>query len=224
MANTNWSNAGHFYAPQVKPVLLNCSFVVDSTNGNGLGIRSLKGPGISAVYMHTTASPASGSPNPVAGVIVVKLAQNFQRYLGGFSGAVAPVTGAALTLSAGTLVPGTPYVITSLGTTTTAANWVTVGLPLGYTAAVGSAFIAATNGAGLGNATVKAVGSSGVAEIEVVGDVNLTISGQDPSGPTGAQLILKCIDQSGALAAPLDGSVIGLSFYLSDSAVTVAGQ
>jgi type VI secretion system secreted protein VgrG len=44
------------------PVLLDCNFIVDSQNINGLGIRSLKGPGIKAVYMNSSAAPA-GSPN-----------------------------------------------------------------------------------------------------------------------------------------------------------------
>ena len=234
MANSNWSNAGHFYAPQVKPVLLNCSFVVDSTNSNGLGIRSLKGPGISAVYMNTSATPAAGNPNPAAGLIVVKLRENFQRYLGGFGGVVAPLTGSNITLSGGTLVAGNVYVITGLGTTTTAANWVTAGLPLGYTPTVGQAFIAtaaAAAGTGLGNATVKAVGTSGTYSVsEVCGDVNLTIGGQTAAGPVGAQLIFKVLGPTSTsnptpvLKAPADGSVVGLSFYLSDSSITVSGQ
>lgn len=39
-----------------KPVLLDCNFVVDPTNDNGLGISSLKGPGIASVFMNTSAS------------------------------------------------------------------------------------------------------------------------------------------------------------------------
>lgn len=50
----------------VSPVLLDCNFIVDSTNGNGLGIRSLKGPAIKDVFMHTSATPAPGNPNPSA--------------------------------------------------------------------------------------------------------------------------------------------------------------
>jgi hypothetical protein len=46
------------------PVLLDLNFVVDSTNGNGLGIRNLKGPYIQNVFMHTTATPGQGNSNP----------------------------------------------------------------------------------------------------------------------------------------------------------------
>lgn len=62
MSNRFYSNAGHFYAPHVMPVLLDCNFVVDSTNANGLGISSLKGPGIANVFMNTTAGAPAGSP------------------------------------------------------------------------------------------------------------------------------------------------------------------
>lgn len=56
MANSLGNNGGRFYSSLIRPVLLDCNFVVDATNGNSLGIRSLKGSGVRAVYMHTTAS------------------------------------------------------------------------------------------------------------------------------------------------------------------------
>ena len=43
MANRNFANS-RMYTGHVMPVLLDCNFVVDSTNGNGLGIRNLTGP------------------------------------------------------------------------------------------------------------------------------------------------------------------------------------
>src|SRR5580698_1169620 len=50
---------------------IDCNFIVDSSNGNGLGIRSLKGSGCASVYMHTSATPAAGNPNPASGYILV---------------------------------------------------------------------------------------------------------------------------------------------------------
>lgn len=45
------------YNPHNKATVLDCSFVVDSTNGNGFGIRSLKKSGrISSVFMNTSAA------------------------------------------------------------------------------------------------------------------------------------------------------------------------
>lgn len=43
--------SGHYF-----PVLIDFNFIVDSTNGNGLGLRSLKGAYVKNVFMHTTAS------------------------------------------------------------------------------------------------------------------------------------------------------------------------
>lgn len=50
------NNGGRFYDFLNKPVLVHCNFVVDSTNGNGLGIRSLKGSGVQNVFMNTSAA------------------------------------------------------------------------------------------------------------------------------------------------------------------------
>lgn len=215
---------------------IDVNFVVDSTNGNGLGIRSLKGPGystaagvpgVSNVFMHTSTTPAGGNPNPAAGLIVVQFAKNYSAYIGGYSGAVSPLTGSALTLSAGggAIVAGNAYVIVSLGTTTTAANFVTAGLPVGNVAAVGAAFIAtaaAATGTGLGNAQVQAVGVSGVMSFEIMGDANQTLN-----GTSGSQLILQCLAPtvSGSAyqtpmlpTAPANGSVIGLRFVMAFAA------
>jgi hypothetical protein len=53
----NGQNGGHFYSNITQPVKIDCNFVVDSTNGNGLGLRSLKSNGyIRNVFMHTTAA------------------------------------------------------------------------------------------------------------------------------------------------------------------------
>jgi hypothetical protein len=44
------------YQYEAYPVLVNCNFIVDVTNGNGLGIRSLKGAGVANVFMHTNSA------------------------------------------------------------------------------------------------------------------------------------------------------------------------
>lgn len=56
MANAIGNNGGRIYSFGATPVLIDCNFIVDSTNGNGLGIRQLKGQGVKAVYMATSAS------------------------------------------------------------------------------------------------------------------------------------------------------------------------
>lgn len=257
-------------------VELDSNFVVDRTNANGMGIRSLKGPGILNVFMNaapvavtTTSVFASGvnqvtvaslanlyvgqpvtdsttggnitagtkivainaaqnlltlnkvtagasavspgdtlsfqfasggtgnggfvNPNPAAGLIIVQFQDNYFRYYFGTAGFVSPTTGTNIVVTAAGahLVAGKAYVITVLGTTT-AADWVTMGLPIGMTAAVGSTFIAIATGAGTGTGQVQLTQAtgSGVNHIEPLGDPNTTLGCQLSSQNGGGQIIL----------------------------------
>ena len=234
MANRNYASAGKIYSMHVKPVLLDCNFVVDSANGNGLGIRSLKGPMIQNVFMHTSASPGLGNsnpatlnvpvlnPNPAAGTIIVQFQDNFNRSFSGCNAIVSPVSGTPLT----SVVANVAYTIVALGTAT-AAQFQAVGLPKGVTPAIGASFIASASAAIGGSAAVEvaAAAGSGVMSIETLGDPNATIA-PDPtqSQGFGAYVILQCRNNSAAIAAPADGSVISLQFLLSDSSVQVMGE
>lgn len=217
-----------FNTLHAKPVLLDCNFVVDATNGNGLGIRNLKGPGVKSVYMHTTATPATGNPNPASGTIVVQLQDNYTRSFSGFNAIVSPVSGTPIVVTAAgaALTVGVAYIIVSLGTTTT-AEWHTLGVPKGVTPAVGVSFIAAVTGVGVGSGSVEitAAAGSGVATIETVGDPNLSLNPAPQSGQGfGGQIILQCRDYAGAIVAPAAGSVISLGMYLGDSSLFLQGE
>lgn len=240
MANRNFASGGKLYSMHVKPVLLDCNFVVDSTNGNGLGIRSLKGPMIQNVFMHTSATPGAGNPppgqatplpinpNPASGTIVIQLQDNYNRSFSGFNAIVSPVSGSALKIDNSALTAGVAYIITTLGDATAAA-WHTLGVPAGVTPAVGVSFIAASVGAGSNTSTSRvmttAAAGSGVATIETVGDPNASI-GPDPTQNQGygASLILQCRDYTGAIVAPTDGTVISIAMYLGDSSVLIQGE
>ena len=213
-----------FYTPHNKATLLDCSFIVDAANGNGLGIRSLKASSrIASVYMHTSATPATGNPNPANGMIIVNLQDNYNTYLGGFSGVVAPVSGTPILVASAGVVNHTAYVIVSLGTTTT-AGWQSLGLPVGITPAVGVWFVATatTTSAGTGAVEVIKTTGSGIDHIEVFGDANLMNS----SAPTvlgvggGMSILCACFNQN-AVTAPADGTVIGMSFYMNNSSTGV---
>lgn len=208
MANRRYSSQFRFSFRHF-PVSLDCNFVVDSTNGNGLGERSLKTQGISAVYMHTTSTPAAGSPNPAPGYIYVQFSDGYNSYIDGFSGQVSPLSGTPI--SSG-LTIGNPYVIVSLGAST-AAQWSAAGLPAGQVAAVGQAFIAAATTVAGGGA-VEASLVSGIDHIEVIGDPNTTLRSNLPG--QGGYMILQCL-AAGVVTAPANGTVIGLDFQLSNS-------
>lgn len=225
MANRNFSNVGKIYAMHTMPVQIDCKFIVDSTNA--LGIRSLKGPTVQAVYMHTSATPASGNPNPAAGTIVVQLQDNYNQYLMGSSQIGSPASGSDIKIDNSAMTAGVAYVITTVGNAT-AAKWAAIGVPPGVTPAVGVSFIALSNG-GAGNTLtsrvqIEAATGSGIAAIELVGSPSQSVSPNRLVQSYGAQFILQCHDYAGALAAPADGSVIHLSFYLSNSSVTVQGE
>lgn len=237
MANRNWASGGKVYSMHVSPVLIDCNFIVDSTNGNGLGIRALKGPAVQNVFMHTSSTPGAGNsnpatpnqvivnPNPASGTIVIQLQDGYNRSFSGFRSIVSPLSGSSLLVASAGLTVGVAYVITILGTTTTAA-WHALGVPAGVTPAVGVAFIAAaTSALGTGAVQITAAVGSSVAAIESVGNSNLSIA-PVPSANQGygAQFILQCRDYAGALVAPANGSVISLSFYLSNSSIEVQGE
>lgn len=115
LGNTQGNNGGRMYSFGMQPSLVDCSFIVDSTNG--LGVSSFKGQGVQNVYMHTSGSPSAGNPNPLAGYALLRLSGNYNRLLGKFHAMVDPVTGSAINIdsTSAALVVGTPYIISSVG-------------------------------------------------------------------------------------------------------------
>lgn len=122
-SNSLGNNGGRFYSTLVRPVLIDCNFVVDSANSNGLGIRALKGAGVKDVFMYTSASAGRGNSgllNPMAqtasqGYALIQLQNNYARYCGGFQGFSSPLTGSNLAINATALTVGVPYIITAVG-------------------------------------------------------------------------------------------------------------
>jgi hypothetical protein len=195
--------------------------------------------------MRTSATPGAGNtnpatpgiavtnPNPAAGTIIVQLQDVFNRLLTSSYSIVSPL-GSNLKVDASdaALTAGVAYVITILGDAT-AADWLALGVPAGVTPVVGVAFIAKVTGSGTASVTrvaPTAAAGSGMLQIEGVGDANQSIS-PAPGAAQGfaAQIIMQCRNASGssaasAIAAPADGTMISLSFLLSNSSVLIAGE
>jgi hypothetical protein len=118
-SNALGNSGGRLYSFGSQPVLIDCSFTVTPTNG--LGVTNLKGQGVNNVFMHTSTTPASHNgylnPNPGVGYALVQLKSNYNRYLGGFSAGVAPLTGSEIQIDSNTagLTAGVPYVVTTVG-------------------------------------------------------------------------------------------------------------
>lgn len=227
-------NGKSYYTNVCGPRVVHCNFIVDSTNGNGLGIRSLKSNGfIRNVFMHTTQTPGANdgatNPNPASGLILVQFKNNFNYYLGGFSGFVSPVTG-SVKIDNSALTAGVAYIISTLGNAT-AAKWLAIGVPAGVTPAVGVSFIALTNG-GAGNTLTSRVSTasvSGITQFEVVGDPNTSIANSSIASNGGAYVLVQTLGATNSSTttliptAPVDGSVAGMTFYFDGSSVSVDG-
>lgn len=233
MANRSWSNAGHFYAPHVMPILLDCNFTVAAADSAGLGLTGLKGPGVAAVYMHTSTTPAAGNPNPASGYFIVQLQDNYYKYFTGLMGLITPASGTPILVASAGVVANTTYVITVVGTTTT-AGWQSLGVPVGVTPAVGVAFvaIATTTAAGTGAVQVPHVNGTGVTQIEMIGIPGTTLSTTSANGtPVASPYIMgRFIGPTNSstttpiAVAPRDGSIVSLVLYLGNSSVIVQGE
>lgn len=229
MANRNYASGGKIYSMRVKPVLVDCSFIVNATDTGGLGITSLKGPLVQAVYMHTSATPSALNPNPASGTIIIQLQDNYNVTLVPEMHAIQSSLGTPLLIDASSaaLTAGVAYVITTVGNAT-AAQWLALGVPSGVTPAVGVSFIALVTGSGASSTArvaPTAAAGSGVASIEVVGDPNTSIA-PNPSSTQGfgAQIILQCRDYAGAIVAPTNLTKISIAMYLNDSSVLTSSN
>lgn len=202
--------------------LLWCNFIVDHSNGNGLGIRSLKGQGVANVFMHTSATAAANNPNPAVGGIVVELAAAYLGYVNGSYGFGSPISGTPINVTSG-LTQFQLYVIISVGTTTP-AQWLALGLAANVVPAVGACFVAATASAGSGTGVVEALASTGsnVSGLELAGDPNQTCNVS-----SGALIYCQTFGatSSGSTVkipvAPVDNTVIGLTFNMIPVAAPV---
>lgn len=200
MANTRLSQ--FFYTKHIMPALISGRFAVGATGA--VGTLSVA-PGVTSVT------------RLAAGIYKILLQDNWNSVYSVIGSAYAPVTGSDVLATA--LTPGTLYVITALGTTTT-AQWITAGVPAGITPAVGVAFLAAATSSGTG--TAKAVGTSGVNTVEAAGLPSATIAPIGIGSP-GGYVIIKCIGPTDASTTtpiavdPANGSTIAFQIYLSNS-------
>ncbi len=220
-------NGKSIYTNITKPMAVNLTYTVTPTNG--LGITSLKSNGyVESVFMHTTqtAGVVNGvtNPNPVVGYALVRLKNNFNVYLGGFSGQIEPLASTSTTSTTATHV----YVITSVGTTTL-AQWQTAGLMPGLVPTVGQSFIAIATGAIGGTGTVGLPTAPSTVAVSVVGDPNTSLNNSNTAQNAGAQLLVQFSAATSSSvttlipAAPADNTVVGLSMTFDGSTVTIDG-
>lgn len=176
--------------------------------------------------MHTSATPATGNPNPQSGTILVQLSDNFTQLYSFHADFCSPNSGSNILVASAGVTSGLAYTITTVGTTIQ-SDWVTLGLPPGITPAVGVSFVAkaTTTAPGTGAVQVPVSGASGIDHIENLGFPHM-ILGPVPVGGSpnvGGWAVLNCLKNT-VLTAPAAGTVIRLTWYLSQSSVQVAGE
>lgn len=148
------------------------------------------------------------------------------------SSATVTVTSAAnanLVLSPAPTDVNTGFTVGAVTFTSLAADWQSVGLPVGLTPTVGQSFIATATGSALGTGTVKAPSLSAVGPVQIVGDPNQSISNSSIASNGGAWLLVAFPGATDASTttliptAPALSTVVQMSLRFDGSAVTVDG-
>lgn len=227
-------NGKSLYTNVAKPCEVNLQFTVTPTNG--LGVTSVKSNGyVNNVFMHTSTTPAANNgftnPNPLAGFAWIQLKNNFNQFLSVVEGIVSPNSGSDVKVDNSALTVGQAYVITTLGDTT-AAQWLTLGVPAGVTPAVGVSFIALLVGvAGEANTSTSRVqvpSVSGISCVEVVGSTNTMVNSAVSSNAGQWVLVQFLADTSASVTtkiptAPAAGSIVCMRLLFDGSSVSIDG-
>lgn len=203
-------NGQALYTNITKPMYTWLTFTVTPTNG--LGVTSVKSNGYANyVFMHTSTTPTASNgvtnPNPANGYAMIGLKNNFNYFVGMRGTVAAPAT----STSTSSVTTGAVYTITLLGTTT-AAQWLAVGLPPWVTATVGQTFVATATQAIGGTGTVGVAGITNISGISVVGDPNQTIASSNVASYGGAYLVIQfsALTAAGTINTPtFTGSALG---------------
>lgn len=180
MAGRNY-RSNRFYNNHVFPVRLDGSATIGATGAVTL-VTSVAVPGSSPAARQMNSMGIKSITRLAVGTYQIQLDDNFSALFGFNVYFRAPVTGSDIPVDATTvgLSVGTMYEITAVGTATTAANWVTLGLPAGLTATVGQVFKAATTGTGTqsGAGTVKALSGNNIAAVQSIGSPTQMLNSQ----------------------------------------------
>ncbi len=158
----------------------------------------------------------------------LQLDDNYSQLLSFATKFSSVVSGAAVLViaSGAALSIGTMYQITLLGTTTQ-ANWVTLGLPAGLTAAVGMTFKAAATGAGTGSGAVKVMTANAVSGSELLASqagVDAMLNNQPfTQGSGGGYIDFECLAATGTGTATFTGAALATHTHSIPAGTDSAG-
>jgi len=192
-----------FLTPHAKPVMLNVDIPIGATGAVGTLANNT---GVTSVTRLTT------------GVYKIVFADNYNKLLAMDFSNWSTTSGSSVLIAS--LTPGVVYQITILGAATT-AQWVTAGVPVGITPAVGVVFKCAATSAGTSSAC-QTIAVSTIDGVEISGNPNTTLN----SSPIGAGYVvvstLASTSSSVTTLIPTDpasGSTVQLNFYFNDSSL-----
>lgn len=248
--NRQGFNGGRFYSFLNRPVLVSCNFVIDSTNGNGLGIRSLKGSGVQRVFMNSSASFHGTSHTST---LIDSIAEGTSSLVVGMpvqgSGIVAGsviatiIDGSSITLSIATTSSVSSGVITyqGVGSNNPAAGYAWVQLANNYNMYAGgfSGFVApstggtiAINGTALTRGSPYIIasvghGTAGAVTIAPVADVSKSLASSwfrifDSYGNT--YIVWFSVDGVGSAPVGVSGTLVQQSIITNETAANVGAK
>jgi hypothetical protein len=196
------------YTKHGKPVILDVKIPIGATGAVGTLVG---GAGIASVVRNA------------AGVYQINLLDSYNKFLGLMPSVLSPNSGSSILVASAGTVSGTTYVITIVGTTTT-AGWQSLGLPIGIVPAVGVAFKATATATAAGTGAVQVQAVSGIACVEIIGNPSLTINVSGTQGVLAnpyiiIQTLAATNSSTTTLVAtdPASGSSLQLALYLSDA-------
>ncbi len=167
-----------------------------------------------------TGSGISAVTRLAVGTYRVEFQDNYFRYLGhNCSARSGNVTTTAITA----LTPGQMYTIKTLGSATT-AQWITAGVPVGVTPAVGLAFLAAATSAGTSSDCYSPLASL-TSDCEILGNPQKSIT-----STTLPYVIIQTMSATSSSVTtpipidPADSSTLDLMFWFRNSAIPGKGE
>lgn len=175
-------------------------------------INGLVTIGATGAVSSVTGAGVQGVTRLGTGLYRVKLVDNYAAFVGFSAYEYSPLTGSPV--ADGSLVTGTLYQITVVGTT----NWVSAGFDPDFTPAVGGVFVA-TGAGGAGTGTATAVGLTGIDSVEVAQSQSSLLQNNNTALGRGSAVIMQTLSSAGALANPASGSQIGFKIWFRDSSV-----
>lgn len=151
-----------------------------------------------------------GATKLATGTYQLQMTGNYNSFIGSHFCLEAGTTGSPV--ADGSLVTGTTYQITVVGTT----NWAAVGLAAGLTPTVGQSFVA-TGAGGAGTGTATAIGNTAIVAVEVLQGAQVSL--QNSVQGSGAIINIQCKSATATIANPTSGARIRFQLWFKNSSV-----